>query len=77
MQHVHLPVAFALDLPADGAAAAQRKELLLLLLLLWEEKRLGGVSRGLHTPQDQALTLLFALMLKKMLGRSVSGPMEQ
>lgn len=70
-RNVHVPVAFALDLPADGAAAAQRKE---LLLLLWEEKQSGGAT---PPAQDPALTLVLALMLKKMLGRSVSGPMEQ
>lgn len=68
-------MAFALDLPTDGAAAAQRKQLLILLLL--EEKQSGRASRGLNTPQEDALTLFIGLMVKKMFGRSVSGPMEQ
>lgn len=67
-------MAFALDLPTDGAAAAQRKELLILLLL---EEKSGRVSRGINTPHEEALTLFNGLMVKKMFGRSVSGPMEQ
>lgn len=75
LQWLYIPVAFALDLPTDGAAAAQRKEL--LIPLLWEEKESGRVSRGLNTRQQVALTLFNGLMVKKMFGRSVSGPMEQ
>lgn len=47
LQWIHIPMAFALDLPTDGAAAAQRKQLLILLLL--EEKQSGRASRTSHT----------------------------
>lgn len=75
LQWVHIPMAFALDLPTDGAAAAQRKQL--PILPLSEETQSGRASGGLNTPQEDALTLFVGLMVKKMFGRSVSGPTEQ
>lgn len=75
LQWFYIPMAFALDLPTDGAAAAQWKQLLILLLL--EERQSGRASGGINTPQEEALTLFIGLMVKKMFGKSVSGPMEQ
>lgn len=78
-----VPVTFALDLPAHGTAVAQRKQL--LVLPLWGGSQsavsyraaaeIGAASR--LTVAGVGLTLFLGLMLKKMFGRRVSGPMEQ
>lgn len=73
-------MAFALDLPADGAAVAQRKQLRLLPLAKETTKERNErvtQTKSCNPQRVHSLTLFLGFRVKMMFGRRDSGPREQ